>query len=230
MKVARVNVRLPFKLKQFVDGEIKAGRFKNVSDAVSEAIRLLMQDAALAETGSIGYLVGEAGGDSLFAAMLQVQRQTAKESHEDLKLIMDDIKAVTTAKRAMRCLIAKVGYDVAENAGQRNGLPALRFGPSGLGSESLYHRMPLPHPDPGSPGRVRVIPTDMYKGRITDVCVLHAIQDELLGKLDGMSEMTEMISLRLQMMMDRRSKLISTLSNIMKKISDAQNTLIQNLK
>jgi hypothetical protein len=32
------------------------------------------------------------------------------------------------------------------------------------------------------------------------------------------------------MMMDRRSKFISTLSNIMKKISTTQDTLVQNLK
>jgi len=49
-------------------------------------------------------------------------------------------------------------------------------------------------------------------------------------KLDSMNEMSEMTSLRLQMTMDRRSKFISTLSNIMKKISTTQETLTQNLK
>jgi hypothetical protein len=44
------------------------------------------------------------------------------------------------------------------------------------------------------------------------------------------NEMSEMISMRLQMTMDRRSKFISTLSNIMKKISTTQDTLVQNLK
>jgi hypothetical protein len=39
-----------------------------------------------------------------------------------------------------------------------------------------------------------------------------------------------MTSMRLQMTMDRRSKFISTLSNIMKKISTTQDTLVQNLK
>lgn len=59
---------------------------------------------------------------------------------------------------------------------------------------------------------------------------LRAVQDDLKGKLDGMNEMSEMTSMRLQMMMDRRSKFISTLSNIMKKISTTQDTLVQNLK
>jgi len=48
--------------------------------------------------------------------------------------------------------------------------------------------------------------------------------------LAGMNEMSEMTSLRLQMMMDRRSKFISTLSSIMKKIATTQDTLVQNIK
>ncbi len=54
--------------------------------------------------------------------------------------------------------------------------------------------------------------------------------DKLKGKLNGMNEMSEMTSLRLQMTMDRRSKFISTLSNMMKKISTTQDTLVQNIK
>ena len=48
--------------------------------------------------------------------------------------------------------------------------------------------------------------------------------------LESIGELSEMTSLRLQMTMDRRSKFISTLSNIMKKISTTQDTLVQNLK
>jgi putative addiction module CopG family antidote len=43
-----VDVTLPFKLKQFVEREIKAGRFKNSSDAISEGLRLLKQRDDLA--------------------------------------------------------------------------------------------------------------------------------------------------------------------------------------
>jgi len=48
--------------------------------------------------------------------------------------------------------------------------------------------------------------------------------------LDGMSDMSQMTSLRLQMAVDRRSKLVETLSNIMKQISATNDTLVQNLK
>ena len=53
---------------------------------------------------------------------------------------------------------------------------------------------------------------------------------ELKKNLDDMNEMSEMTSLRLQMTMDRRSKFIETLSNIMKKISTTQDTVTQNVK
>ncbi len=57
--------------------------------------------------------------------------------------------------------------------------------------------------------------------------------DTILVQLDRMnkiSEISEELSLRLQMVMDRRSKFISTLSQIMKKISTTQDILVQNIK
>lgn len=50
------------------------------------------------------------------------------------------------------------------------------------------------------------------------------------GKLDSMSELSEEEQLRLQMAMDRRSKMMDALSNILKKLSDTSNAIIQNLK
>ena len=48
--------------------------------------------------------------------------------------------------------------------------------------------------------------------------------------LDSKSEMGEMESLRLQMAMDRMSKMMSTLSNIEKKASAAGAAITQNIK
>jgi uncharacterized protein YukE len=52
----------------------------------------------------------------------------------------------------------------------------------------------------------------------------------LKSDLDSMSELGEMASLRLQMAMDRMSKLMTTLSNVLKKISDTAEQITQNLK
>ena len=46
----------------------------------------------------------------------------------------------------------------------------------------------------------------------------------------NLAEMSEIRSLRLQMMMDRRSKFMSTLSNIMKLIDQVQDTMIQSIR
>ncbi len=52
----------------------------------------------------------------------------------------------------------------------------------------------------------------------------------LKSAVDALGELSEEDMLRLQMTMDRESKLIETLSNILKKISDTADSITQNLK
>lgn len=59
---------------------------------------------------------------------------------------------------------------------------------------------------------------------------MDALVTSMKSDLNSMSEMGEMESLRLQMAMDRLSKLMSTLSNLLKKASDTQQSITQNLK
>ena len=54
--------------------------------------------------------------------------------------------------------------------------------------------------------------------------------DAIKQDLDSKSELSELESLRLQMAMDRLSKMMSTLSNLLKKISDTSSGIAQNLK
>lgn len=54
--------------------------------------------------------------------------------------------------------------------------------------------------------------------------------DALRDDFDSMSEMGEMKSLKLQMTMDRLSRMQSTISNVMKKASDTSSSVIQNTK
>lgn len=52
----------------------------------------------------------------------------------------------------------------------------------------------------------------------------------LRADIDSVSELGEMESLRLQMAMDRMSKVMSTLSNILKKMSDTSESIVKSLK
>ena len=55
--------------------------------------------------------------------------------------------------------------------------------------------------------------------------------ETLRGQFEqGLSELGEMESLRLQMAMDRMSKMMTTLSNLLKKIHDTSESITQNLK
>src|SRR5277367_3293497 len=127
-----------------------------------------------------------------------VMMDAVKSADQDLKMIMDEVKAITAAKNALRTLISKVGRDVANNAAQKDGVPPLDFS-AGMGSEDAYYDAPMPVPDPESEHCLRFVPTDLYNGQIVTVAQLRSIQDDLKGQLDSMNEMSEMTSLRLQM-------------------------------
>jgi hypothetical protein len=65
---------------------------------------------------------------------------------------------------------------------------------------------------------------------VTTKAELSTVIDQIKADIDSMSEMGEMESLRLQMAMDRMSKMMSTLSNLLKKISCTASQITQNMK
>jgi hypothetical protein len=176
-----------------------------------------------------------------------VLSMATKDMDDDIRMIMAEIKAMTAAKQKLRELIKELngwisqemskhpGSEDIDNervAGSKTKASAAR--PTAKATDPPLRRItldtktspvihfeyvkaptipPLPPRDPG-----------------LTVSGLKSMLDDLKGKLDGMNEMSEMTSLRLQMTMDRRSKFIETLSNIMKKIGTTQETLAQNIK
>jgi len=59
---------------------------------------------------------------------------------------------------------------------------------------------------------------------------LEAIQESMKDELDSNSDLSEEMSLRMQIYMDRVAKIHKTLSNLMKKLSDTQSQIIGNMK
>ena len=59
---------------------------------------------------------------------------------------------------------------------------------------------------------------------------LDLMVNDARNQMDSLSEMGEMESLRLQMAMDRLSKMMSTLSNLLKKASETAAAITQNIK
>jgi len=168
-----------------------------------------------------------AGADIAELAFVVLMEATS-DADQDLQAIMAGVKAINNAKNQLRNLLASVQRDVAANLGVGEG--TLTFAADGLGGEESYHHVGLPVADIEC-RTLRAVPTDLYPGGpITTEEELRAIQDDLQGRLDSMNEMSEMTSMRLQRAMDRRSKFVEALSNMMKKIDSTQETIVQNLK
>jgi len=223
-----MNITLSPTQKRFVDEQVKSGRYVDASEVVREAVRVLegRHAAAIAAT-NYGILGAMPEGDIMAIAFI-VLMEAAKSAQEDLKAIMEGVKAINKAKAAMREVLNKVQRDCAANAGRRDDA-ALDFS-RGLGSERAYHAVPLPHLDADAPGGMRLVPTDLHPGRVQRTSDLCVVTEDLKSKLDSLSEMGEMESLRLQMSMDRLAKMMSTLSNLLKKTSDTASAITQNIK
>ena len=230
-----MELSLPPELKRFVEKKVKEGLYEDESAVISEALRGLRERERWVARSTPGpsdnnwAVLGAMNGADIEAMAFIVMMQAAASAQEDLKSIMDHVKAINAAKQALREIMTSINRDVSANLGQERRETPLILA-NGMGSERAYHRVKVPVADPESVGGVKYIPTDLHPGRITEVAELRSIQVDLRDQLDSMSEMGEMESLRLPMALERRSKFLTTLSNLMKKSSETASAIVENLK
>jgi hypothetical protein len=150
-----------------------------------------------------------------------VLMQATSDMDRDLRDLMAEIKNLTAAKQKLRDLISKVNSDVVAHVGKADIQPCT--------SPVCEH---YPSMSYEAATALKQVPNggNLRTGAIITVGDLRATLKSLTDNLDSMNEISELTSLRLQMLMDRRSKLISTLSNIMKSISTTKDTVVGNLK
>ncbi|NTW81942.1 MAG: hypothetical protein HGB36_01035 [Chlorobiaceae bacterium] len=65
---------------------------------------------------------------------------------------------------------------------------------------------------------------------LAESAMLISGRENLKSGAESIGELSEMASLRLQIAMDRQSKFMRTLSNMMRKISTTQDAMVQNIK
>jgi hypothetical protein len=154
-----------------------------------------------------------------------VMMECAQNDETDLQNMMNQMQAINAQKQAIRQLLNEMNQAAAQMqaqmgkgyAGVRCATPVCESLPARLASlraASSKTRRPVnltvqEHPTYGDFTRIRA---------------------QLPGAMDSLNESSETQSLELQMTMDRRSKLIDTLSNVLKKISDTSDSVVQNLK
>ncbi len=154
-------------------------------------------------------LSGNLGGANIEELIMIVMMEIAKSAREDLKSIMAGVKSINDAKAWQRQNLTKVrSKDAAtqlRNPPPRNSAAIAQRPAPAFNREDIT---------------VRPIPKAQLDSQI----------DKAKNDIDSMSEMGEMESLRLQMSMDRLSKMMSTLSNLMKKMSDTASGITPNIK
>lgn len=134
-----------------------------------------------------------------------VMMEASRSAQEDLKTIMEGVKQINSSKDALRQTNAK---SRVATAGLRNGTQTEVAQPRVAQNVARVAIQPVPVPKPEFDTRLAVA----------------------RNNLDSLNEMGDMESLRLQMAMDRMSKFMSMLSNLLKKVSDTGSTITQNLK
>ena len=169
-------------------------------------------------------------GTDIEALAFLTLMDAAKSAQEDLKQIMAEVKAINRAKQALREVQCAIGRDVAAATKAAMEGDGIAFSPRGLGGEKAYHRVQLPVAAAGCGDVPLTAFVDLVDGQVVSVRQLDTALDAIKSRLDSLSELGEMESLRLQMAMDRLSKMMTTLSNVMKKISDTDQAITQNLK
>lgn len=204
--------------------QINAKHVRWINSAAKETNeKNLSPDEVIAKSRAYGIIGGMQGQDIEAIAFL-VLMQASKSAQEDLKAIMAQVKAINDQKEKLRSASALLKSNQNITRIRLDSLKSI----SGQ-TQVIQKQNNLRNVQP-----VRTVALDSIKPVRANTPVsrteITATTDKIKRDLDSMSEMGEMESLRLQMAMDRMSKMMSTLSNLLKKISDTASSIIQNLK
>lgn len=245
---ANVAARLAWARKSLAPSGIK--KLERLALASAPSIASGTAFAAIQKQTELDAIVEFAGlsGMDVSEAAFIVMAMATKDMDDDIRMIMAEIKAMTTAKQKLRDLIKQLNdwisqemskdrqefktsdVEKARASGEKpsvSGKPQPARAALARGIVLEKASSPVIHLEYAKAPTIPPLPP---KDSATTIQGLKSLLDELTSKLDGMNEMSEMTSLRLQMTMDRRSKFISTLSQMMKKMSTTQDTLVQNIK
>ena len=150
-----------------------------------------------------------------------VMMQEAKDAETDLQQMMSQIQALNNAKQKMRDLLSQTQLEVSSNSSLPAKTPCqtalCKSLPSTLGEISTATA------NTQKPVRISVPAKLTY----ADV---RTLPTQLQTNLNSMNDMSETMQLQIQMAMDRQSKFIETLSNLLKKMDDTASSVIQNIK
>lgn len=224
MKI-KVQKTVPADADAFYQKAMKQINRKHVDWIKKKALdmnsRNLDENAVSALAKTYGQVSGLSNMD-IEALVILVMMKACEDAQEDLKSVMAELKANNDKKEELR----QVQHELEKSKPNitKAKLDSFRvIVRSNINNLAVRQTKRLQTTQP-------LKTTNVVTSQNASLLDMKQVLDELKGKLHGLNEMSEMTSLRLQMIMDRRNKFISTLSNIMKKVGTSANSLIQNMK
>jgi hypothetical protein len=177
-----------------------------VREWVSQEAKKVSKDSKASEAGIKADIQTRFAGQSLAGADVEalvfvVLMEASQDAENDLKTIMDGVKAANEKKAAMRQ--ATNNLNKGEAAIRTAGQPTVRPAATNLQAR----------------------PGPVVAGNNAQMSV--ASQP---ANLNSMGDMSQEQQLLLQRAMDQRSQLEAMISNVMKSVSDTQSNIISNLK
>jgi hypothetical protein len=150
-----------------------------------------------------------------------VMMQTLTDSEKDLQNMMSQMQAITNAKQKLRDLLSQTQLEIKSNesldAKAMCQTALCKSLPSTLGEISNATA------NLRKPVRISVPAKLTYAD-------LKTVPAQLQNNLESLNDISQEQQMKIQMLMDQRTKIIETMSNIMKSVSDTQSTIIQNIK
>jgi hypothetical protein len=154
-------------------------------------------------------ITGEA---DIQALVFLVLMQASKSANEDIRAIMEKVKSDNEKKKKLREAQETIKNNQAISPAQYDSFnlalikPVIKQQVSANQNNASVHQNTISRQD------------------------ISGLAERVSRDLSSMNEMSEMNNMRLQMAMDRLSKMQSALSNILKKIDSTKNQIVQNLK
>lgn len=188
-------------------GRVRAREVSGLADELAVRLRVLEESRPEVRIRVDARPVGAGGkGTSLEnmdieGAMFTVVMEVSRAARDDMKAMLQDIKAINKAKASLRKVTSTAMIEGDSSAPRPRG----RAGTADLDA-------------------VLNIMLSAY-----GIVIQHDVE-RLIRQLEAADEISEMESLGLQMALDRLSKMMSTLSNVLKKISDTSQQLVQNIR
>jgi hypothetical protein len=214
-RVAAIHAALQPSAKAWVEQQARIEAQKPAPDVPSIEAAAYNRFPTLNSRGSAATV------NDINALVAIVMMQTANDAETDLQKMMAQMQAITNAKQQMRNLILQLQ---PEQAAMKSAKPSstcqtatCRSLPSRL-KELSAATATIPHPV-----ETTVAANPTYAN-------LNALTNQLQSNLDLMNDLSQMDQLKLQSLMDQRSKIIEAVSNLMKKMDDTASSVIQNIK